>query len=283
MVVRLCAFADEADKNLDGQICALKENGIALIELRNVNGKSVADFTDKEAIEVYQKLSQNGISVWSVGSPLGKTDINGDYEQYVRSVHRICQIANLLKSKYVRMFSFFNAYEQEEEVVRRLQKSVEIANTYGVTLCHENEKDIFGDTLARVQILKRKVQGMAHVYDPANYIQTGERAADTLSLVGDTFYFHVKDVIASTEEIVPAGYGDGAIGEILDRIDGEKVFSVEPHLRHFVGYDAIDGSVMKNKFTFASNREAFDCAVNSLKDLLVKKGFAEKEKGKWIK
>ena len=283
MIVKLCAFADEADRTLDGQICALKENAITYIELRNVNGKSVADFTDEEAIAVYQQLSENGISIWSVGSPLGKTDIHEGEEKYIRSVHRICQIANLLKSKYIRMFSFFKAYEQEEEVVRRLQKSVEIAESYGVTLCHENEKDIFGDTLERVMILKKKVQGLAHVYDPANYIQTGEHAADTLPLIKDTFYFHVKDVIAETEEIVPAGYGDGAFEEILDGIQGEKVFSIEPHLRHFVGYDAIDSSVMKNKFTFASNREAFDCAVNSLKALLLKKGFVEKERGQWIK
>lgn len=283
MVVRLCAFADEADKNLDGQISALKGNAISYIELRNVNGKSVADFTDEEALDIYQKLSQNGISVWSVGSPMGKTDINQDYQQYIRSVHRICQIAKILRSKHIRMFSFFNAYEQEEEVVRRLKESVHIASSYGITLCHENEKDIFGDTVKRVEIIKKRVQNLAHIYDPANYIQTGERAIDSIPQVDDTFYFHVKDVITDTGEIVPAGYGDGAIGDILDRIQGEKVFSIEPHLRHFVGYDAIDGSKMKNKFVFASNREAFDCAVEKFKVLLRAKNFVEKETGKWEK
>ena len=37
-VIRLCAFADEEDESLDGQIAALKRNGIEYLELRSVVG-----------------------------------------------------------------------------------------------------------------------------------------------------------------------------------------------------------------------------------------------------
>jgi hypothetical protein len=43
-MIRLCAFSDEADASLAGQIAALKDNGICLTELRSVSGKNVKDF-----------------------------------------------------------------------------------------------------------------------------------------------------------------------------------------------------------------------------------------------
>ena len=46
--VKLCAFADEADPSIAGQIQALKENGISNIELRGVDGKNVMDVTVEE-------------------------------------------------------------------------------------------------------------------------------------------------------------------------------------------------------------------------------------------
>ena len=70
---RLCAFADEADSALSGQIRALKENGISYIELRGVDRKNVSTLTLNEAREIKKRLSGKGISVWSVGSPIGRS------------------------------------------------------------------------------------------------------------------------------------------------------------------------------------------------------------------
>ena len=78
-MIKLCAFADEASANLNEQISALKQNGISLIELRSVGGKNVLDFTNEEVLEFKKQLDDNGITVWSIGSPLGKVDISGDY------------------------------------------------------------------------------------------------------------------------------------------------------------------------------------------------------------
>ena len=41
----LSAFADEASADIHEQIAACKQNGIGFIELRNVNGKNISDFT----------------------------------------------------------------------------------------------------------------------------------------------------------------------------------------------------------------------------------------------
>lgn len=279
-MIRLCAFSDEASRELDGQIAALERNGIYLTELRSVGKKNVKDLTLREAEEIRQRLNERGISVWSVGSPLGKVDLASDFNLYLGTVKHVCELAVALGTDKVRAFSFFHAYEEPQKVYERLNRMAETAAEYGVTLYHENEKEIFGDTADRVLSLRENLRGWKYVYDPANFIQVGEKAERTLELLhSESDYFHIKDVIAATGEIVPAGYGDGKIAELIDRIRGDKVLTVEPHLALFDAYRSIDGSEMKHKFEFQNGDEAFDAAVGALKKLLKDAGYRECEGG----
>ena len=275
-MIKLSAFSDEADNRLDGQIEALKRNGITYTELRNLDGKSVADLTEEEAKSVKARLDAAGIRVWSIGSPLGKVDISCGFNAYKQKVRHICKLANILGTDKIRMFSFFNAYGEKDKVIAYLREMVAIGKEYGVKMCHENEKDIYGDTVERVEELLENVDGLYSVYDPANFLQCGEPAQKSLdALHSKAEYFHIKDVVFDTGELVPAGYGDGKIDELIARIDGDKVLSIEPHLAVFEGYAAIDDTEMKNKFHFESNEEAFDAAISAIKNLLVKAGYKE--------
>ncbi|MBE5751214.1 MAG: sugar phosphate isomerase/epimerase [Clostridiales bacterium] len=282
-MIKLSAFSDEAGSSLKEQISALKRNGISLMELRSIAGKNVAEFTEEEAKAYQKELEENGISVWSIGSPLGKVDIDVDFSEYCEKVRHVCKLANIFKAQRIRMFSFFNAYEKEEKVFAYLQEMVKIGKEYGVDMCHENEKDVFGDTVERVLKIMQNVDGLKYVYDPANYLQCGQSAEETLATFhAKTDYFHIKEVIASTGELVPAGYGDGKIKELVAKIDSEKVLTLEPHLMEFDAYKSIDNTEMKHKFTFANEQEAFDAAVVALKNILKELNYKE-EKGEFVK
>ena len=126
-MIKLCAFADESANDLQGQIHALKRNGIIYLEIRNVNGKNVGDLTDEEAIHIREELNKNGVEVWSVGSAVGKIDIGCDFEKYKPYVRRVCKIAKLLGCDKVRMFSFFHAYDESEKVHIYLEEMLKIA------------------------------------------------------------------------------------------------------------------------------------------------------------
>ena len=279
-MIKLSAFSDEAASDLDGQIAALRRNNVFYTELRSVAGKNVKDFTIPYAKEIKSRLADNGIDVWSVGSPLGKVDIGVDFSAYLDEVKHVCELANAFDTDKIRMFSFFNAYDKRSQVLDYLSAMVETAKTFGVSLCHENEKEIYGDAAERVQDLMQNVQGLKFVYDPANYVQVGEKAEKTLGLFHEkTEYFHIKDVVEKTGELVPAGYGDGDILGLIQRIKDDKVLTLEPHLAVFDGYAAIDHTEMKNKFEFKNNGEAFDFAIAALKGLLQKVGYEEKGKG----
>lgn len=281
-MIRLCAFSDEANPTLEGQIKAMQRNGIALTELRSVAGKNVKDLSLEEAAQIKTELDAAGISVWSIGSPLGKVEITEELEEYLKVVEHVCKLANVFEAKRIRMFSFFHAYDQPEKVYEYLHRMIEVADRYGVKLCHENEKDIYGDTLERVLQIMQNVKGLYYVYDPANFLQVEQPAEQTLQALHDKMeYFHIKDVIAATGQIVPAGHGDGMIDTLIARIDPEKdtVLTLEPHLRIFAGYAQIDNQEMKNKYTFENNEEAFDAAVSALKVLLEKNGYVQTEGG----
>ena len=111
MMIKLCAFADEADSSLDGQIAALKRNNIPYLELRSIAGKNVKDFSLEEAKEYAKTLAENGISVWSIGSPIGKVGIDVDIDVYMKDVRHVCELAKIFGTTRIRMFSFFHAYE----------------------------------------------------------------------------------------------------------------------------------------------------------------------------
>lgn len=272
--IKLCAFSDESSPVFEEQIAALLRNDVPFMEMRTVDGKNVKKLTLDEAKEYKKRLDDKDLAVWSIGSPIGKSEIADDFGIVEDTLKHVCELALTLGTDKIRMFSFHHASEAREEVLSRLVRMVQIAKDYGVGLYHENEKGIYGDIAARVQDIMDNVPGLYHVYDPANFLQVGESAADTLRLFHDRAdYFHIKDVIAETGELVPAGYGDGDINKLVADIKTDKVLSVEPHLKIFDGYGQIDDTAMKHKFHFQSNVEAFDAAVNAVKAVLLANGY----------
>lgn len=280
-MIRLCAFADEAATSLSEQIAALKENGISLIEVRGIDGKNVAQLTKKEARHYAELLHDNGIGVFSIGSPLGKVPL-GEADAHMDTVRHVCELARIFGADRIRIFSFYESDGRGSEVIDALRRMTEIAAEYGVVLCHENEKAIYGDTPARVaELMAAGLQGLRFVFDPANYVQCGVNAKEALTrFFAHTDYFHIKDVIAATGELVPSGYGDAAIDAIVAAVAAsgrDVVFTLEPHLAVFDGYAQIDREEMKHRFTFESTKESFAAAANALKDVLRAAGFCETE------
>ncbi|MEE0898732.1 MAG: sugar phosphate isomerase/epimerase, partial [Acutalibacteraceae bacterium] len=98
--IKIYAFADEASPNIDEQIAALKRNGLQGLEIRNVDGVNVSDITLEKAKEVKKKLSSNGLVTWSIGSPIGKINIeNDDFSAHTEKLKHTLEIANILEAE----------------------------------------------------------------------------------------------------------------------------------------------------------------------------------------
>ena len=270
-------FADEIDVSVDKQIALLQELGIGWIEFRSGDGKGVADYTEKEAEMLMSRLSANGIRISAVGSPIGKIDITQDFEPHFETYRHIVELAGILDTSFIRMFSFFMPEGEEpdkfrDEVMRRMDLMVEYAAGRNVVLLHENEKGIYGDSAARCLDLMKLFYGdhFRCTFDFANFVQCGQDTMEAYEMLRPYIsYIHVKDAIRESGDVVPAGTGDGNVAEILNRLDEEGYagfLSLEPHLADFAGLKSLEKEVKERGRT--DGEEAFCTAYRALEKLL---------------
>lgn len=285
----ISAFADETSDDPDHQIAALKRNRLRMIEPRNIGG-GILSKTDAEIDAFGQKLTDAGIGISALGSPIGKFDIDRAFDEHLKDVRRALEICRRLGTDRMRMFSFFvpqaRLKECRGEVLRRLSVMLEEADRAGVTLCHENESKIYGQNPEEVADLLNALPGLCGVFDAANYVMNDQ---DPIAGIEATLlrpaYLHMKDAVQASKAIVPVGMGDGQYEEVLRRADaamsGRVCLTVEPHLHIFEIYQKIDSHKLKTGVAFDNSDDAFDCAVGSVKGILKKLGFEEGEDLVW--
>ncbi len=276
--MKIYAFSDEAASSLTGQIAAMKRNGLNGSELRGVDGGNVSDLSPAKAKEVLRRLKDEGLDVWSLGSPIGKIHIEtGDWPAHLERFRRTLENACLLESRRIRLFSFYLPKDARPEdwrscVIDRMAEMAEIAAPYGVLLCHENEKGIYGDTAPRCAELLDAVPSLRCIFDPANFIQCGQDIPEAWALLGKRVdYMHIKDALPDGT-VVPAGEGIGHLKELLADFaarGGESV-TLEPHLRVFDGLAQLEQGQKTEipEGMYASSDEAFDAACAALKKII---------------
>ena len=275
----LSAFADEYKSDFDGQLSGLNEFGIDFIELRFVNGTNVAALSDDEVKTVKKKLAEKNIKVSSIGSPLGKINTADDMDAEMAKAERVFAIANELEAKNIRMFSFYldekrTAEENRSIVYSSLERMVKLASKYNVTLCHENEAKIYGESpKACREILDYFGGEMKCVFDMGNFVLDGYKPyPDAYMLLRDYIqYFHIKDSL-SAGAIVPPGCGEAQIAELL-KAHGEYVkndffTTLEPHLQTFSGLNALVGKGFDNPYKYETPEAAFTDAVGKIKAII---------------
>jgi sugar phosphate isomerase/epimerase len=144
-----------------------------------------------------------------------------------------------------------------DEVVSQLSYLVEAAGQRGVVYALENESGIFTNVPERCVYVLDRVPLLSMAFDPGNFIMNNASPLEAWPLLKKrTAYFHIKDGARDPRRFVPAGEGEGNMGEILkDAFEGgfDGVLSIEPHL----GY-----------LEDLNNAQRFTTAANALKRLL---------------
>jgi len=271
----LSGFADEIALDLDGQITSLLKLGIGFIEIRMVDGKNIIEYDLGEIKSFKAKLDAAGIGVSAFGSPIGKVPVDAPFDEYLKVFGHALDIADALGTQMIRLFSFYlpkgaNPKDHRDEVIRRMTVFVREAERRGITLIHENEAGIYGETAECCADLFGAIPSanFKAVFDPANFVVAREATYPyAYDLLKDHIaYVHVKDAVADGDayEIRPAGEGVGHVPEILAALkrDGYAGFlSIEPHLHSM--YAKMD--------IFAAYRKALDDGEPT--DIFVADGF----------
>ena len=274
----LSAFSDEYADGLQEQCQALNGFGFSYMEMRGVNGKNVSTLTKDEVKQAKAVLDDYQIKVSSIGSPLGKIKLDGDLQGHLETAKRVFDTANELGASNIRMFSFYlpegkTRDQCKGQVFDELGKLVKLSQEYGVTLCHENEALIYGESPEKcLEILQYFGGGLKAVLDMGNFVLDGYNPMDAYKLLQDYIeYFHIKDALYAGA-IVPAGKGEAQIKEILDdyKANGKKdtFITLEPHLQTFGGLNALVGKTFENPYKYEDQKSAFTDAVEKLRGLL---------------
>ena len=254
----ISAFGDEIAPELEQQVETLAAHDVRHVEFRSAWGINVVDLTAEQVSRASRVLEAAGTGVSAIGSPVGKAPIEGVFTQELSRLRAALAAADRLGTELVRVFSFYvpdGSYrDHRDEVLRRMSALAREADVNGVTLVHENEAYIYGDTPERCREL---VDGVASpalrlAFDPANFVQVGvQPCSHAWPLLADAVaHFHVKDAVtvdrtglAPYPARVPEdrlmgsvrvpGAGDGELKALLQELDrrGYQGFlTIEPHL-----------------------------------------------------
>ncbi len=192
---------------------------------------------------IFKKIKENGIKVSAIGSPIGKVEVNCDFQKYLDTFKHILNLAHIFETKYIRIFSFYVPEGEEDKytelVIERIAKFTEIATQENLILLHENEKEIYGSNAERCLKILSTINSpnLRATFDPANFVQCKvEVYPHAFNLLRDYIeYVHIKDARYRDGVVTVAGEGDGRVKDVIDELKrmGFKGFlSIEPHLNN---------------------------------------------------
>ena len=280
----LSGFGDEICDSFAGQLDAMAKLGLCHIDPRGIDGKNISELTPQEAAAAKRTLDERGFRVGCIGSPIGKYPIEQDFAPELERFQRTLDNTLTLGAGSMRIFSFFipaghTPEEYRDEVISRLNRLLEVSKGSGVTLLHENEHGIYGDTAARCLDLAQAItdERFGLIFDPCNFIFAGEEPYPYAyeCLRGHISALHIKDGRTNPEQVVPAGHGEGHIPELLHALY-ESGFSgmatMEPHLGKFTGLAQFE-SVLNLENMPEGGADLFGFALNEFKKAAAGSGY----------
>lgn len=262
--MRLSVITDEISMDLAYAIDVMKEYDCTGVELRSIGGTNISNISDAQADEIKKIVTEKGMEVVALASPLFKCELGGGIAEGTGRLHEATQrtvdeqmdvlvrcgkYAKMLGTKYIRTFAFWRRGEQtpqiEDAVAAGMADAIKYAEDNDLVLLLENEHDCYMGTGAETaRFLSRfNSPALRACWDPGNAYFAGEIPfPDGYNAIRNYIsHVHIKDA-----ELLASGkyrfivVGDGEIdfkGQLAAlKADGyEGYLSIETHYRPFGG------------------------------------------------
>ncbi len=237
MGIRLAAITDEISQEFEHALDVMLEYDVRGAELRGLWGVNIGDLDRAQTARAKAALSERGMAVACLATPIYKCDIETDDTTVHGRMHlasstplagqmellkRCCGLAHEFATPFIRVFAFWRkaalTADLEQRIVNAFAEPAAIAKQEGVTLLLENEFACMIGTGVEVARVVRAIDS-PHVrvcWDPGNAATAGERAfPDGYEAArGLIDHVHVKDLTLAADGISPEWcvVGQGIIG-----------------------------------------------------------------------
>jgi sugar phosphate isomerase/epimerase len=232
----IAAITDEFSPDIEVAARAMSEIGMVGAELRMVFGKNVIDLTNAELDRACEIVTQHGLEIISIASPLLKCvlpdspEVDARFQQDVfaatntyadqpRLADRALEIAERTGARIIRVFSYWRAVRPEacfDRIARALEQLAGQAALHGRTIGLENEHAC---NIATAAETARMLEAVAHpnlkvVWDPANaYVSSETPYPDGYRRlpVERIAHVHAKDCRVQGHRPIWCALGEGGI------------------------------------------------------------------------
>ena len=247
----MSGMCGEIAEPLDEQIAGLRVLGVPRANLTKLRltadgpALSIDELSDAQLAELRRRLDGSGIGCYCVTSPVAKYAVDTDEAKVERQLARSIEAANVLGSRWIRVFSFAprdgsTAAEDRDAVkgaFERLVRRIETDGDGAVALLENNYRMYTLDGDNTLDILSDYDPGqVALAFDAHAYVVSETRPFDEAWSKVEPWVrvLHLKDYVAATGTIVPIGQGDGQLREIMAAADSDVVedLALEPHLNN---------------------------------------------------
>ncbi len=219
--VIITGFGDESanQKTIDQQFSAFAACGLQYYSIRFIdvgNGiKNVMQLTEEEIATVNAKQAEYGLSVSSLGSPLGKVKLldedDGTQNRFVEfneyletEVKRACDLANKLGTKLLRGFSFYHPKGTDPKphtshVADLMGKITEVCKSHGLIYGLEIEANLVGQSGEILADIHSQVNmdELKLIWDGGNIVSQGIPTAEVVQqyrvMKPGLGWLHIKD------------------------------------------------------------------------------------------
>lgn len=234
--VILSGFADEASnqKAAVEQFAALAALGLEFYSIRFVDVgkgiKNVLDLTRSEITDLRHMQDEYGLSVSSIGSPLGKVKLldveDGTHNRYVpfkkyleKDVRQACKLAHAFETKLIRGFSFYHPRGSDPaqhvpQVVDQLGQIADVCLREELIFGLEVEANLVGQNGYLLAEIHRQVNhpDLMLIFDGANILCQGYTPSEVfdqyLAMKPGIGWMHIKDYRMPRPRTGPVGHVD---------------------------------------------------------------------------
>lgn len=262
--MRLSVITDEISMDLGHALEVMKEYGCTGAEIRSLWGTNIGDLSDGQIDEAIKLISEAGLEVCCLASPLfkcelgdgGSDDTGNTHQASVRTaleqmelLKRLHKRANQFGTNLIRIFAYWRRGEVtpqiEDAIFAGITDAVKFAEDNDIILVLENEHACYLSTGIELErILSRfNSPALRACWDPGNEFFTGYQPFPEGYNAIRNFveHVHVKDaeqLASGKRRFVVIGEGEidyaGQLAALRD--DGYKGYvSVETHYKPFGG------------------------------------------------